>query len=80
MVRDEYASWIPEAHMLLNHKDRNIITQFLWQIKTWCYHSWKLRYVTDDSAAEQRAVKLAFPGLVIGEMEGSHFLCHTHHE
>ncbi len=41
----------------------------------------KLRYIiTDDSAAEQRAVKLAFPGLIAGELVVSHFLCRTHSE
>ena len=29
MVRDEYASWIPGAHMLSNHEDGDIIAQFL---------------------------------------------------
>lgn len=36
--------------------------------------------LTDDSAAEQRAVKMAFPGLVAGEGEVSHLLCMWHSE
>ena len=46
-----------------------------------CRHSWNLRYViTNDSAVEQRVVKLAFPGLIAGKMEVSHFLYRTHSE
>lgn len=65
-----------------HHEDGNIIAQFLRQIKTWCRYFWNLRYViTDNSAAEQRAVKLAFPGLIVtGEIEVSHFLCRIHSE
>ena len=40
---------------------------------------WQPRYVlTDDSAIEQRAVRLAFPGLSIGEQEVTHLLCSVH--
>lgn len=43
--------------------------------------TWKLRYfLTDDSAAEQRAVAIAFPGLTAGEQEVDHFLCRKHSE
>ena len=46
-----------------------------------CRGCWRLRYfITDDSAAEQRGVSLAFRGLIDGEMEVSHFLCRTHSE
>lgn len=81
MVRDECASWIPGAHMLTSNEDGDIIAAFLCQIKKWCRESWRLRYIiTDDSAAEQRAVSLAFQGLIVGEMEVSHFLCRKHSE
>ena len=37
-------------------------------LKKWT--NWKLHYVlSDDSGAEQRAFRLAFPGLVAGETE-----------
>ena len=32
----------------------------------------------DDSAAEQAAVRKAFPGLIVGETEVTHLLCHVH--
>ena len=32
----------------------------------------------DDSAAEQAAVRKAFPGLIAGETEVTHLLCHVH--
>ena len=34
--------------------------------------------MTDDSAIEQRAVRLAFPGLSAGEQEVDHLLCSVH--
>lgn len=36
--------------------------------------------ITNDSAAEQRGVSLAFRDLIDGEMEVSHYLCRTHSE
>lgn len=36
--------------------------------------------LTDDSAGEQAAVKKAFPGLEVGDMEVSHLLCTVHSE
>jgi len=70
MCRDEYASWHPIAHGLLSHEFGELIAELLLAIKRWC--TWPLRYVlSDDSGAEQRAFRLAFPGLVSGEMEVS---------
>jgi MULE transposase domain len=70
MVRDKYASWHPVAHGLLSHEFGELIAELLLAIKRWC--NWQLRYVlSDDSGAEQRAFRLAFPGLVRGEMEVS---------
>lgn len=83
MVRDEGNSWIPYAYFLSMYEDGDILATTLRQIKEWCrpYTGWKLRYfITDDSAAEQRAVKLAFRGLIDGEIEVSHFLCRVHSE
>lgn len=54
MIRDEYGSWIPGAHMLADAEDGDIIGEFLRLIKRWS-RAWRLRYmITDDSAAEQR--------------------------
>jgi hypothetical protein len=70
MARDQYASWHPVAHALLSNEFGELIAEFLLVIKGWC--TWQLRYVlSDDSGAEQRAFRLAFPGLVRGEMEVS---------
>lgn len=80
MVRDEHACWWPCAHMLSSNEDGDIIEAFLICVKNWC-RRWIPRYaITDDSAAEQRAVRLAFRGLDAGEQEVSHFLCRTHSE
>ena len=81
MICDKFESWIPGAYMLSNYEDSDIIDQFLQQIKQWCRGCWRFRYfITDDSAAEQRGVSLAFWGLIDREMEVSHFLCCTHSE
>ena len=70
MVRDRYASWHPIAHGLLSHEFGELIAELLLAIKQW--YTWPLRYIlSDDSGAEQRAFRLAFPGLVHGEMEVS---------
>ncbi|KAF8421730.1 hypothetical protein BGX38DRAFT_1239967 [Terfezia claveryi] len=34
--------------------------------------------MTDDSAIEQRTIRLAFPGLNAGEQEVAHLLCSVH--
>ena len=81
MVRDENTSQILRTYMLSNSEDGDIITQFLQRIKTWCHYSQNFRYIIiDDSAAKQKAVKLAFPSLIVGKMEVSHFLYRTHLE
>ena len=52
-------------------------------VKKWCggRGGWRLRYMlTDDSAAEQRAVRLAFQGLEEGITEISHLLYVFHSE
>jgi hypothetical protein len=70
MVRDQYACWRPVAHGLLSHEFGELIAELLLVLKRWC--DWRLRYVlSDDSSAEQRAFRLAFPGLVRGETEVS---------
>jgi hypothetical protein len=70
MVRDEYSYWHPTAHGLLSHEFGELIAELLLVIKKWTSPNWPLRYVlSDDSGAEQRAFRLAFPGLVSGETE-----------
>jgi hypothetical protein len=73
IVRDEYGCWHPIAHSLLSHEFGELIAETLLAIKKWT--NWKLRYVlSDDSGAEQRAFRLAFPGLAAGETEVSETL------
>ena len=68
MVRDNFACWHPAAHGLLSHEFGELIAEFLLVIKKWT--NWKLRYVlSDDSAAEIKAFRLAFCGLAAGETE-----------
>lgn len=79
MIRDEYKSWVPAAFILHDAGDSDILAEALIQVKRWCCHRWLLRYMlTDDSAAEQAAVKKAFQGLQHGEQEVTHILCITH--
>ena len=83
MARSEDGRWIPCAHMLSATEDGNIVGAFLRKIKQWCggRGAWRLRYmITDDSAAEQKAVRLAFRGLEEGEQQVDHFLCRKHSE
>ena len=70
MIRDQYGSWRPVAHGLLSHEFGELIAELLLVLKRWT--NWKLRYIlSDDSGAEQRAFRLAFPGLAAGETEVS---------
>ena len=79
MVRDEYGSWIPSAHLLSAWEDSEVLAEALCKVKAWCLGGWTLRYMlTDDSAAEQAAVKKAFRGLEAGEQEVDHLLCRVH--
>ncbi len=83
MARSEHGRWIPCAHMLSPTEDGNIVAAFLRRIKLWCggRGAWRLRYmITDDSAAEQKAVRLSFRGLEEGEQQVDHFLCRKHSE
>lgn len=82
MIRHEYGNWIPGAHMLSEHEDGYIIATFLLHLRRWCGGDgdWQPHYfLTDDSAAEQRAVGLAFEDLT-GDNSVEHFLCRTHSE
>ena len=70
MVRNKHACWLPTAHALVSNEFGELIAEFLLVIKKWV--TWNLRHVlTDDSAAEIRAFRLAFQGLATGETEVS---------
>jgi hypothetical protein len=70
MARDNFGCWHPLAHALLSHEFGELIAEFLLAIKQWTGGNWQLRYaLSDDSGAEQRAFRLAFPGLATGETE-----------
>src|SRR6266516_717409 len=63
MVRDEQGMFVPCAHFLASNEDGDIICAALEVLRKWTggVHGWNLRYMlTDDSAAEQRGVRLAF--------------------
>jgi hypothetical protein len=85
LVRDEFASGIPCAHVLTDGEDSQILTAGLRKIKQWCNRGraeskqWTPRYfLTDDSAAEQLAVQNAFKGIYDGELDVKHLLCQVH--
>ena len=66
MARSEYGRWAPCAYMVSKTEDGNIMAAFLRKIKDWCRgrRAWRLRStITDDFAAEQKAVRLVFRGL-----------------
>ncbi|TAQ84793.1 hypothetical protein B7494_g6880 [Chlorociboria aeruginascens] len=77
MARNNHACWIPLAHGLLSNEFGELIAEFLLVLKKWV--TWHARHViTDDSAAEIKAFRLAFPGLIAGEIKISHLLCRVH--
>lgn len=87
MCRDEAGSFIPSCHLLTDGEDSNILAEAILVIKKWLnqglqdWQHWKPRYfLTDDSAAEQLAIKKAFKGVYAwgGEDEIKHFLCQVH--
>lgn len=78
VVRDEQGSFIPCAHFLSSNEDGDIIGASLRVIREWTggLEGWKLAYIlTDDSAAEQRGVRLAFDDV---ESQVRHLLCTKH--
>lgn len=82
MIRHEYGNWIPGAHMLSEYEDGDIIATFLLHLRRWCGGDggWQPRYfLTDDLAAEQRAVGLAFEDST-GDNSVENFLYRTHSE
>lgn len=86
-VRDGTGCWRPCGHLLAEFEDSDILAAGMKVLKQWAegvtsdLQGWRLRYmITDDSAAEQRAVQLAFPGLHAGERVVTHLLCTFHSE
>ncbi|RPB21122.1 hypothetical protein L211DRAFT_870168 [Terfezia boudieri ATCC MYA-4762] len=64
LVRNEHNIWIPTAHLVVERENGEITAERLKHIKKWCSGKWQPQYVmTDDSAIEQNAIRLAFPGL-----------------
>lgn len=77
-VRDTTSKFHMVAHILAMQEDGDIDAEALRVLKRWCggKGGWNLRYMlTDDSAAEQRAVRLAFLRLIADEQEVTHLLC-----
>jgi hypothetical protein len=72
--------------------DGDIVAEALTTIKKWVSNyttkgdshiqgSWDFRYMlTDDSAAEQKAIRIAFRGLLDGEIEVMYLLCRVYAE
>ena len=82
-VRDKTGSWRPCVYLLAETEDGDILAEAFQVIKQWCggHGGWRFCYMlTDDSAAEQRAVRLAFQGLEEGATEITHLLCVFHSE
>ena len=65
MVRSEVNIYIPCAGALIDGEDGNAIGEAMRTVRLWLRElqlEWNIRYcLTDDSAAEQRAVRIAFP-------------------
>lgn len=87
MVRDSAGSFIPARHLLTDGEDSNILSLAIRVLKKCCndgladWKSWRPRYfLTDDSAAEQLAIKKAFRGMyeMGDEDEVIHLLCQVH--
>ena len=84
MVRDGYGSWLPTACFFTEQQTGRVISACLRVIIKWCgglgsSESWALRYlVTDDSAAEQNAVRDAFGHHEDGSPRVQHLLCTKH--
>lgn len=76
MVRDKYGAWIPAAHALLESESGELVGKTISTIHSWTGGKWVPQYfLTDDSAAEQLGVRLAFEGTGI---ETEHLLCTVH--
>jgi MULE transposase domain len=83
MVRTEVNIYLPCAGALIQSEDGNSIGKAMSVVRDWTKEEsgqdWKIRYcLTDDSAAEQRAVQIAFPkdDSIYGSVQ--HFYCKWH--
>ena len=82
MVRSSYCKWIPCAHLLSSSEDGDIVARFLQQMDIWCMGLWRPHFfMTDDSASEQKAVRIAFNEPVpTGMRPVENYLCRKHCE
>ncbi|KAG0634360.1 hypothetical protein HOY80DRAFT_1005215 [Tuber brumale] len=82
LYRDEYGVWVPGAHCLVESEGSDILSAAIKKIKYWSNGRWQMVYaLTDDSAVEQRGVRLALPA--ISSPDGhfrAHLLCTVHSE
>jgi hypothetical protein len=78
VYRDNYGVWLTGAHMLLANEQHTTIFLGLKSLRE-LLPQWTPRYaLVDDSAAEQKALKMAFRGVEAGEQELDTFLCIIH--
>ena len=84
MVRDDCGSWLPTACFFTEQQTARVISACLGVIIDWCgglgsSGSWALQYlITDDSAAEQNAVRDSFGCHADGSPRVQHLLCSKH--
>jgi len=80
LVRDEQGTWILVTHCVIERENGETLSEALRCFKIWC-PGWTPRHVmTDNSSIEQKAVRLAFLGLSMGEQEVLHLLRTVHSE
>ncbi|KAN0074029.1 Protein of unknown function (DUF3435) domain containing protein [Elaphomyces granulatus] len=76
-IRNQYGSFVPAAHILIQKEDSDIVAAALREIRGYCRDRWTPKWVlTDDSAEEQAAVRKAFKDAPIPLPE--HLLCMVH--
>jgi hypothetical protein len=76
MVRDEQGHQRPAAHFLARRQDGDIVASALKELRRWTggVEGWRCRwFLTDDSAAEQKAVREAFPPVRANRRQGTSF-------
>lgn len=85
LIWDGAGCWRPCGHLLAEFEDGDILAAGMKVLKQWAggvssdLQGWRFQYmITNDSAAEQRAVRLAFPGLEGGERVVTHLFCIFH--
>lgn len=81
MARSQQGLWLPLGFFLSERQSGRLIAESLAVILNWCggHDNWQLRFFqTDDSAAEQIAVRLAFPKFTTNSPDFLHLLCTRH--